>query len=146
MNLSGSAPARRHPLAIGIGLLMSVVTVSLAIASLLHFGVTVPLGVVTISDPFRAAAIPEAVIAMVVGAGAVTVLTGRPATWWPALGTALFALLGTLYGLTVTLRRGEIGDIAYHLSLLTLLVAAVAMLLTPAGRRALTTGPGDPRA
>jgi hypothetical protein len=146
MNLLGSAPARRSPLAIGIGLVMVAATVSLAIASLLHFGVTLPLGTVTISDPFRGAAIPEAVLAAVLGIGAAFVLTGRSAAGWVALATTLFALLGTLYGLTVTVRRGEIGDIAYHLSLLTLLIAAVALLLSPAGRRALPTGRGDPRA
>jgi hypothetical protein len=146
MNPSRSGPARRYPLAIAIGLLMVAATLSLAIASVLHFGVAVPLGAITITDPFRGAAIPEAVLAVVLGIGVVSVLTGWSAAWWVALATTLFALLGTLYGLTVTLRRGEIGDIAYHLSLLTLLIAAVALLLAPAGRRALSTNLGDPQA
>ncbi len=102
---------------------------------MLHFGVSVSLGPATVSDPFRGAAIPEAVIAAVVAVGAVSVLTRRATAWWVALGTTLFAVLGTAYGLTVTVPRGEPGDIAYHLSLLTLLVATVGLLLASRGRR-----------
>jgi hypothetical protein len=123
---------------VGVGVLMSVASVTLAVASLLHFGVAVPLGAATIHDPFRGAAIPEAIIAVVIGSGAVIVLTRRSAAWWLALATTLFALLGTIYGLTVTVSRGEAGDIAYHVSLLAVLVATVSLLLLPGGRRALS--------
>jgi len=53
----------------------------------------------------------------IIGAG----IFGLPAT--------LFALAGTLYGLTVTLRRAQAGDIAYHLGLLTMQVASAILLL-----------------
>ena len=49
--------------------LMLVEAVTLAIASIVHFGVVIPLGVVTLDDPFAGAKIPEAIIAVVVGVG-----------------------------------------------------------------------------
>src|SRR5437879_2479112 len=106
--MNPTQPSRRLP--VWIGALMSVAAVTLAVASLLHFGMTIPLGAATISDPFGAAAIPEAVIAVVVATGAVTVLTRRAVAWWVALLATLIALLGTAYGLTVTVRRGQAGD------------------------------------
>ena len=126
-----------RPVARAIGLLMALAAVTLAAASLIHFGVAIPLGVATISDPFAGAAIPEAVLAVVLGAGAVTVLTRAIRPWPIALGTTLFTLAGTLFGLTITLGRGEAGDIAYHLTLVAMLVATVVLLVTPAGRRSL---------
>jgi hypothetical protein len=111
------------------GALLCVAALTLAVASLLHFGVAIPLGATTISDPFAGAAIPEAVLAVVVAAGAVTLLAHVPAARWLAPAATLLALAGTLYGLSVTLRRGEPGDIAYHLALLTLLVASAVLLL-----------------
>jgi hypothetical protein len=130
-------------LSIPIGLLMSAAAVTLAVASLLHFGVSVSLGPATVSDPFKGAAIPEAVIAAVVAVGAVTVLTRRVAASWVALGTTLFGLLGTAYGLTVTVPRGDLGDIVYHLSLLTLLVATLGLLLVSRARRPVRDGAPD---
>jgi hypothetical protein len=127
-------------LRIPVGLLMSAAAVTLAAASVLHFGVTIPLGPVTVSDPFKGAAIPEAVIATVVAVGGVSVLARRSASWWPGLGTTLFALLGTAYGLTVTVPRGQLGDIVYHLSLLTLLLAAAGLLVASGGWRAVQDG------
>jgi hypothetical protein len=126
----------------GAGVLLSVAAVTLAIASVVHFGVAIPLGATTISDPFAGAAIPEAVIAVVVAVGAVALLARWGAARWLAPATTLFALAGTLYGLTVTLRRGEAGDIAYHLALLTMLVAGAARLAVAlrAGRGASPTG------
>jgi hypothetical protein len=127
-------PSRKLP--VWIGALMLAAAATLAVASVLHFGVAIPLGVATISDPFGAAAIPEAVIAVVVAIGAVTVLTRSAVAWWVALLATLFALLGTAYGLTVTVRRGQAGDVAYHLSLLAVLVVTTGLLLT--SRRALS--------
>ncbi|SRR6266487_5819671 len=116
-------------LSIGTGVLLSVAAATLAVASLLHFGVSIPLGTRTISDPFAGAAIPEAVIAVVVAVGALTLLARLATARWLAPAATLFALAGTLYGLTVTLRRGQAGDIAYHLALLTMLVASAVLLL-----------------
>jgi hypothetical protein len=116
-------------LSTGTGVLLSVAAVTLAVASLLHFGVAIPLGATTISDPFAGAAVPEAVIAVVVAAGALTTLARLTIARWLAPAATLFALAGTLYGLTVTLRRGQSGDIAYHLTLLAMLVASAVLLV-----------------
>jgi len=117
-------------LTMGIGALLSLAAVTLAVASMLHFGVAIQLGSATISDPFAGAAIPEAVIAVVVAAGALTTFVRLAAARWLAPAATLFALVGTVYGLTVTLRRGQVGDVAYHLALLTMLVVAAILLLS----------------
>src|SRR5215467_8830748 len=121
-------------LSTGAGALLGVAALTLALASLLHFGVAVPVGATTISDPFADAAIPEAVLAVAVAAGAVTLLARLPVARWLAPAATVVALAGTLFGLTVTLRRGEPGDIAYHVALLTLLVASAILLLVWLGR------------
>jgi hypothetical protein len=121
-------------LSTGAGALLGVAALTLAVASLLHFGVAIPLGATTITDPFAGAAIPEAVLSVVVAAGAVTLLARLPLSRWLAPAATLLALAGTLYGLTVTVRRGEPGDIAYHLALLTLLVASGVLLLVAVRR------------
>jgi hypothetical protein len=123
-------------LSTGTGVLLTMAAVTLGVASVLHFGVAIRLGVATISDPFAGAAIPEAVIAIVVAAGAAALLLRPAAARWLAPAATVFALAGTLYGLTVTLRRGGAGDIAYHLTLLAMLVASAALLLTRARRDA----------
>jgi hypothetical protein len=113
-----------------IGRLMLVEAVTFAIASILHFGV---------GETFIGAAIPEAIIAVVLGAGAIAV-TRRPAgSWWLALATTLFALLGVIIGLSVILggRVSRPLDLAYHVSILVALVITVVLLLTPHFRRAL---------
>jgi hypothetical protein len=115
--------------------LMAVAAVTLAAASAVHFGVVLPP---RLSDPFRGAAIPEAVVAAVLAGGLATVLSCRAVAWPVALGTTLFALLAVVYGLTVTVGGGRTGDVAYHLSLLAVLLAAAALLLAPGGRRALS--------
>ena len=58
-----------------------------------------------------------------------------PARWGVALGTTLFALLATGFGLTITLGSGRTGDIAYHLSIFAVLAVTVVLLLLPAARR-----------
>ena len=47
----------------------------------------------------------------------------------------LFALLGTAYGLTVTLGSARTGDIAYHVGILVVLAVTLGLLLMPGGRR-----------
>ena len=108
---------------------MSAAALTLAVASVIHFGAAIPLGPTVVSDPFRGAAIPEAIIAAVLAVGGLSVLTRRPASRWAGLGPTLLALLGTAYGLTVTVPRGQVGDIVYHLALLALLLATAGLLL-----------------
>ncbi|MFC0555694.1 hypothetical protein ACFFHJ_32820 [Planotetraspora thailandica] len=102
--------------------------------SVIHFGVDIPVGFTTISDPFAGAAPPEAVISGVMAVGATAVFTRRTTTRRVALGTTLFALLGTAYGLTITLDSTRTGDLAYHLGILATLLAILGLLLVPARR------------
>ena len=119
-----------------VAALLSVAAVTLAIASTVHFGVRVELGPLAIHDRFPDAAVPEAVIAFVVACGVLAVISRR-AAWPVALGATVFAIVGVLFGLSVTLGSARTGDVAYHISLLLVLVVALCVLVTPAARHAL---------
>jgi hypothetical protein len=118
----GSSSAR------ACGWLLTAAGLTLGLASILHSGISVPLGVAIFRDSFRGAAIPEAVLGVLCLIG----------------GAAVLALLGTAYGLTDTLGGDRPGDVAYHLGLLGLLFSAGALLLRGDVRRLLTgVGPLD---
>ena len=104
--------------------------VTFAIASILHFGVL---------ESFIGAAIPEAIIAVVLGAGAIAVMRRPASTWWLALTTTLFALAGVIIGLSVILRShvSRTVDLTYHASVFVALIITIGLLLTPRVRRAL---------
>jgi hypothetical protein len=121
---------RRRP-GVTAGLLMALAAVSFAVASVVHFGVRIPVGFTTISDYFPGAALPEAVIAVIVAVGATAVLTRRTWSRGIALLTTSFALLGTAFGLTITLNSPRPGDVAYHLSILATLLIILGLLLAP---------------
>jgi hypothetical protein len=103
-------------------------------ASLIHSGLAVPLGGALLRDPFAGAAIPEAVLAAVLSIGVIGWLAGWRRRRAVALGSVLFSLLVTFYGLSITLLSGRTGDIVYHLTLISLLVAATGLLLRRAPR------------
>jgi hypothetical protein len=126
---------RKRPISVAIRRLMVLAAVAFAVASLIHFGNTLAAGPITIADPFPGAAIPEAIIAIALGIGAVSAIAGWPGNWGLALGTSLFALLLTIFGLTVTIGSGRIGDIIYHVIILTVLVVIVGNLLVPTESR-----------
>jgi hypothetical protein len=114
-----------------IAALMGVEAASLAAASTLHLS-----GLVHGHGPaFSAtgAGIAEAVIGLVLLAGAVALARrgteGRPA----ALAATGFAMAGFIYGLSLTVRGGDLPDITYHATVLPLLI--VTLVLT-VGRRA----------
>jgi hypothetical protein len=102
--------------------------VTFAIASVLHFGVL---------ESFIGAAIPEAIIAVVLAGGAIAVLRGGGGAWWLALATTVFALAGVVIGLSVILRShvSRPADLAYHAGILVALVITVVLLVTPEVRR-----------
>jgi len=120
-----------------VGLLVAI-TVTLAAASTIHFGVTVA----GIDDPFPGAALPEAIISVVVLAGAAAAARRVPHAWGWAFAATLFGILGFLVGLRFTLFGGRpvvTGDVAYHLTGLLILFVIAGLLLSPRGRVAFRT-------
>ena len=115
-----------------LGMLLTVGAVTLALASLIHFGVPV-----LIEDPFSSAAIPEAVLAVVLAVGAASVWSRVGPAWVVAVVTTLFGLAGVSFGFSLTVSGPRTGDIAYHVGLLAVLVTAALLLVTPAARRTL---------
>jgi glycerol uptake facilitator-like aquaporin len=115
---------------------MAVIAGSLGIMSYLH-----QAGVLTDgSPPFRSsdAGIAEAVIGVVLLAGALAVWRipdrARPA----ALAAIGFALVGFVVGISITAASGAAVDIAYHATVLPIL--AVTMVLLLRSRRLITHG------
>jgi len=113
-----------------VGGLMLAEAVTFAIASILHFGIL---------ESFIGAAIPEGIIAVVLGAGAIAAVRHPAGSWWLALTTTLFALAGVIIGLSVILggRVSRPYDLAYHAGIFVALVVTLGLLLTPMVRRVL---------
>jgi hypothetical protein len=112
-------PARRRLPSRGIGLLMAAQAVTFALASAVHFG-----------TGFTDAAIPELVIAAVLGLGSSAVLSRYPHAWGIATATASFATAGTALGLTIIATgRRDVPDLAYHASILAALAVTLIALL-----------------
>lgn len=107
--------------------LLGLVAISFAIASAIHFGVA--LG--PISDPFPGAKIPEAILAVIAAAGAITVAAKVRGSRWFALAATAISIAGVLFGLSVTLGSAAYGDIAYHFSVLVLLVVTLVVTFLP---------------
>ena len=128
MNTHPVPPASRIPRLVGSVMLAEAAT--FAIASILHFGVL---------ETFIGAAIPEAIIAVVLATGAIGVMRRWAGSWVMALATTLFALAGVIIGLSVILmsRVSRPADLAYHAGILVALLITVGVLLSPAARRAL---------
>jgi hypothetical protein len=103
--------------------LMFVAALTLLAASAVHAGLLGPI------DPFPGAAPPEALFGLVLAVAAVAAFLSWARAWAFAVVATLFALLGTVYGLTLTVPRGEPGDIIYHVSLLAGLVVAAGLLI-----------------
>lgn len=119
----------------GVGVLMAIAAVTFGIASAVHFGDTIPLGFVTVHDPYPGAKFPEMIIGAVMAAGSVPVLARmRFARLAGTIATG-FAVLGTLAGLHFTLGGGRMGDLEYHFGVLTLLVVTFALLYLPRASR-----------
>ena len=108
---------------------MVLAAATLFIASAIHSGV------IGSFDVFRGAAIPEALIGGVLAVATILSIAW-PSAWAAAIGATLFAIAGTLFGLGFTMPRGEVGDIAYHLGLLSSLLVAAALLVRARPRHA----------
>jgi hypothetical protein len=97
---------------------MAAEAATFAIASAAHFAVG-----------FTDAAIPELVIAVVLGLGSSAVLSQRPHAWGTAIGTTSFATFGTVVGLAIIATgRQDAPDLAYHATILAALAATLITL------------------
>jgi hypothetical protein len=110
------------------GLLLGFVAGTVAAASAVHLAGYTPSGT---SPPFDAehAGIAEALIAVVVAAGAIAVLRAGRHGRAAALAANTFAIVGFGVGLSFTVRGGDVPDVVYHVVMLPVLVATWVHLL-----------------
>jgi hypothetical protein len=124
-------PVRREGIAFGLTPLTVANAALYFVAALLHLGVRIPLGVGTLSvpEPIPPATVVETLIGAGLAAAAVAQFVHarreRRLTW-AAYG---FALVGTVFGLTVALLRGLHGlDIWIHVVMLAGLAGGFVLL------------------
>jgi hypothetical protein len=136
----GPAPAARGPQTQQAGVdrryavVMLAVAATVGIASYLHLDGRIPLGFTTVSgEHFSRVSVPEAILGVVLAAGAVVVTVAPRRARAVALGAVGFAVLGVLGGLGFTLISSPhiAADLAYHLSVLVVLLAALLALARP---------------
>ena len=105
---------------------MSAAGATLCLASAVHFGLPIPLGVATVNDSFPGAATPELVLGILMLGGAVLAMIGQRMV---AVACTGFTLVLTLYGTTITASSARWGDLFYHAALLTSLAAIMLLLV-----------------
>jgi hypothetical protein len=125
---------------------MLAAAATIGTASYLHLDGQIPLGFTTITgEHFSRVSVPEAIIGAVLAAGAVIVTMAPRRARAVARGVVGFAVLGVLAGLgfvlassagvlpvTVTGEQPHVAaDLAYHLSVLVVLLAALLALTRP---------------
>jgi hypothetical protein len=135
----GPAPTARRPWQRQAGVdrrfavVMLAEAATLGVASYLHLDGRIPLGFTTITgEHFGRASVPEAIIGAVLAAGAVVVAVAPGRARTAALGATGFAVLGVLAGLgfVLTSSRPHIAvDLAYHLTILLVLLAGLVVLV-----------------
>jgi len=130
---------------------MLAAAATFAIASYLHLDGRIPLGFTTVTgEHFSRASVPEAIIGAVLAAGAaVVVATASRRARAVAMGAVGFAVLGVLAGLgfVLTSSRPHIAaDLAYHLSVLVVLLAGLWALARAGRTGTAPTGSAHPKA
>jgi hypothetical protein len=115
-------------------ILMCTEAISLAVVSPLHLSGLLEGG--------TGAGIAEAIICAALVWGAVSVFRAAPRWRAVSLGTTAFAIVGFVYGLSVTSRGGALANVAYHSAALPLLVITFGILVTAGPWSAVRPGPG----
>ncbi|HEX3787396.1 MAG TPA: hypothetical protein VHW44_06005 [Pseudonocardiaceae bacterium] len=122
-----------HRLPAAVAPILAVEAVSLGVMSFLHL-----TGTLAGSGSARPApaGMAEALIGVVLVVAA-AISWRVPDRAWPfALGAIVFALIGFAVGISITIRGGAAVDIAYHATMLPILVATLVLILRGSGRRA----------
>jgi len=104
--------------------LMGFEAATLVAASTLHL-----TGVLTGGRPphgVNRAGVAEAAIAVALAAGALVLVRGRHGI---AIGAIAFAIAGFGVGLSMTAREGAAGDVAYHVTMLPILLYTLVVAL-----------------
>jgi hypothetical protein len=132
----------RTGMATVVGALSALYAVTFFLGALLHLGVRIPLGFTVLAEPgILPATIVESLCGLALLFGAFAVLTRASFAWTAAFAANAFALGGVLLGVAALALGGgpstELNTI-YHRAMLVTLVAVLALLLTPAGRTALS--------
>lgn len=111
----------------GIAWLMMAEAVSLAVMSTLHLTGRLGGG----GFPYRPseAGIAEALIGAVLFAAAVAALIAPERARPFAIGSVVFAIIGFGVGISITIRGGSVPDIAYHSTVLPILLVTLALVL-----------------
>jgi peptidoglycan/LPS O-acetylase OafA/YrhL len=112
---------------------MVIVAVSLAVVSSLHLAGV--LGSNAGSYNGTAAGIAEAVIGVALIAGAIALRRDPVAGLTPAIAATAFAVAGFVLGLSITARSGYVPDVAYHASVLPILIGLLAVLVVASRQR-----------
>ena len=110
-----------------IAALMIAEAATLAVASALHLAGNVQ-GRAAPFNPDRAG-VAEAIIGAVLVAGAVVMFRAPARARTVGLATTGFAIAGFLLGLSFTARGGHLPDVAYHLTMLPVLIGGLIVLL-----------------
>jgi hypothetical protein len=115
-----------RPVQQSIAILIGLEALTLAIMSVLHLTGILAGG----TSPFNRthAGIAEVVICVVLIGGAAALVGSPPHGRAVALGTLGFAILGVIVGLNFTIQGGDAIDIAYHATLLPLLLVTLVAL------------------
>jgi hypothetical protein len=110
-----------------IAAVTALVAVSLVIASALHLSGLVHGR----SEPFDAdnAGVAEAIIAVVLAGGAFALAHASAHARRIAIAALSFAIVGFGVGLNFTARGGDLPDVAYHLTILPVLVISLIALM-----------------
>ncbi|ACL42210.1 hypothetical protein Achl_4259 (plasmid) [Pseudarthrobacter chlorophenolicus A6] len=113
--------------------LMLLEALSLAVISGLHLSGVIAGG----TKPYnpQAAGIAEAVIGVVLVAGAVMAMRSPARGRTAAMAATAFAIVGFLVGLGFTISGGQPTDVAYHATVLPLLVLTLALSVRWTGAR-----------
>jgi hypothetical protein len=132
---------RRYGIATLIGILSAVCAATFFFGALLHLGVSVPLGFAVVEEPvILPATIVEGLCGTALAVAAFAVFARLNGAWAVATVAHAFSLGGVLLGITaLAVGAGPSTDLnaVYHRVMVVILVAALALLLSPAGRNAL---------
>ena len=136
---------RRTGVATAVGSLSALYASTFFVGALLHLGWRIPLGFTVLAEPrIIPATIVEGLCGLSLTVAAIAVFTSVSWAWTAAFAAHSFSLGGVLLGMgALAVGAGPSTELnaIYHRVMLVALVAVLALLLSPTGRRALRHAP-----